>query len=343
MFSKIIVHKVGNKINQESLILSQEELQLEDEMKELLEDFFLKSFKSEEQFRFYSDSYLVNNPVYSSVSEIFEDKDKFVFEAENIAKHLYDITENPRVQNGELFIVYFEGESFDSAQDADGNKIDSIGIFKIETKDPFLKIFPENETFNIEKDYGTGLSKLDKGCIVYNNFKESGYAVSVIDNNKNGDMYYWFEDFLKVKQRDDEYFHTQETLSVYKDFITKQLPQEFEISKADQADFLNKSINFFKEKEKFDFDEFASEVLEDKNVIESFSNFKSDYEQEMQVSISEDFAINESAVKKQSRGFRSVIKLDKNFHIYVHGDRKKIETGQDEKGKYYRLYFDEEK
>jgi hypothetical protein len=338
MLSKIIVHRVGNKINQESLILSQEELQPDDEMKEVLEDFFLKSFKSEEQFQFYSDTYLVNNPIYSSVSEIFEDREKFIYEAENVAQHLYDISENPRVQSGELFIVYFEGE-----ENADGNKIDSIGIFKTENKNPFLKIYPKNEAFEIEKDYGIGLSKLDKGALIYNSSKETGFAVSVVDNNKNGDLYYWFEDFLKVKQRDDEYFHTQETLSVYKDFITKQLPQEFETTKADQADFLNKSITFFKEKETFDFDEFTKEVLEDQNVIESFSNFKSDYEQEMQVSISEDFAISEAAVKKQSRGFKSVIKLDKNFHIYVHGDRKMIETGQDEKGKYYRLYFEEEK
>ncbi|WP_332028246.1 nucleoid-associated protein [Kaistella sp.] len=338
MLSKIIVHKVGNRINQESLILSQEELQLEDEMKELLEDFFLKAFKSEEQFSFYSDTYLVNNPVYSSVCEIFDDRDKFVYEAENIAQHLYEVAENPRVQSGELFIVYFEGE-----ENADGNKIDYIGIFKTESKNPFLKIFPQNEAFEIEKEYGIGLSKLDKGALIYNSSKETGYAVSVVDNNKNGDMYYWFEDFLKVKQRDDEYFQTQETLTVYKEYITKQLPQEFETTKADQADFLNKSITFFKEKETFDYDEFTREVLEDPNVIESFGNFKSDYEQEMQVSISEDFAISEAAVKKQSRGFKSVIKLDKNFHIYVHGDRKMIETGQDEKGKYYRLYFEEEK
>ena len=110
--------------------------------------------------------------------------------------------------------------------------------------------------------------------------------MSVVDNNKNGDMYYWFEDFLKVKQRDDEYFHTQEALLVYKDYITKQLPQEFEVSKADQADFLNKSINFFKEKEEF--------------------------------------------------------KLDKNFHIYIHGDRQKLAQGEDENGKYYMLYFEKE-
>ena len=338
MLSKIIVHKVGNRINQESLILSQEELQLEEDMKELLEDFFLKAFKSEEQFCFYSDTYLVNNPVYSSVSEIFEDKNKFVYEAENIAQHLYDITENPRVQSGELFVVYFEGE-----ENADGNKIDSIGIFKTENKNPFLKIFPHNETFEIDKDFGIGLSKLDKGALIYNSSKETGYAVSVVDNNKNGDMYYWFEDFLKVKQRDDEYFHTQETLTVYKDFITQKLPEEFEVSKADQADFLNKSINFFKEKEEFKYDDFVNEVLQDESVIESFSNFKSDYEQDMQISISEDFPINNQAVKKQQRHFKSIIKLDKNFHIYIHGDRKMIETGQDDKGKFYRLYFEQEK
>ncbi|ROI08399.1 nucleoid-associated protein [Chryseobacterium sp. H3056] len=337
MLTNLIIHKVGNKINQEALILSQAEYQLDETMTEMLEDFFLKSFKTEEQYQFYSDTYLVNNPVFSSASEIFEDKSKFIFESENIAEHLYGISENPRVQAGELFIAYFEGE------EKNGEKIDFIGIFKTENKNPFLKIQPEGDTFDIEKDYGIALTKLDKGCIIYNSFKESGFAVSVVDNNKNGDPYYWFEDFLKVKQRDDEYFHTQETLAVYKEYITKQLPQEFETTKADQADFLNKSINFFKEKEKFDYEEFTKEVLQDENVIESFGNFKSDYEQEMQVSISEDFAINEAAVKKQSRGFKSIIKLDKNFHIYVHGDRKMIEQGSDEKGKYYRLYFDEEK
>lgn len=341
MLTKIIVHKVGNKINQENLFLSQEELQLEEDMRELLTDFFLKSFKSEEQFRFYSDSYLVNNVVYGAVSEIFEDQNKFIWESETIAKHLYEIAENPRVQGGELFVCYFEGEPLENS-DNQGEKVDFIGIFKTEKKEPFLKIYPKNDDYELEKDYGIGLSKLDKGALIYNNGKETGYAVSVIDNNKNGDEYYWFEDFLKVKQRDDDYFHTQETLQVYKDYIIKQLPQEYEISRADQADLLNKSIQFFKEKEQFDFEEFTNEVLTDKNVIESFVNYKTDYEQDMQVSIAEEFPINTSAVKKNQRYFKSVIKLDKNFHIYVHGDRKKIETGQDEKGKYYRLYFEEE-
>lgn len=249
MLSKIIVHKVGNKVNQENLFLSENELQIDDDMKELLTDYFLNAFKSEEQFQFYSDSYLTLNPIYSSVSEIFEDKDKFRFESENIAKHLFEITENPRVQGGEVFIVYFEGGITE-----EGNQIDSIGIFKTENKNPFLKILPIDENYEIEKDYGISLSKLDKGCLIYNTDKETGFAISVVDTNKNGDQYYWFEDFLKVRQRDDEYFHTQETLSVFKDFVIKQLPQEFDVNKPDQADFLTKSINFFKEKETFDYD-----------------------------------------------------------------------------------------
>ncbi|WP_027376807.1 nucleoid-associated protein [Kaistella palustris] len=338
MLSRIIIHKVGNKINKEHLFLSEHELQLEEDMKELLTDYFLGAFKSEEQFQFYSDSYLSLNPVYSSAAEIFEDRDKFVYESENIAKHLFEITQNTRVQGGEVFVVYFEGGLTE-----DGNQMDSLGIFKTENKKPFLKISPEDDNYGLEKDYGISLAKLDKGCLIYNTDKETGYAVSVVDNNKNGDQYYWFEDFLKVRQRDDEYFHTQETLSVFKDFVAKQLPQEFEVSKPDQADFLTKSLTFFQEKETFDFEEFTNEVLEDKNVIESFVNFKTDYEQEMQVSIAEEFPINATAVKKNQRYFKSVIKLDKNFHIYVHGDRKKIEQGQDENGKYYRLYFEEEK
>ena len=336
MLSKIIVHKVGNKINQEPLFISNELLDLEEDMKEQLMDFFLKSFKSEEQFQFYSEGILSQNPVYAAVKSIFKNPDDFIQESEKIAVQLYNCVTHPRVQSGELFMCYFVGE------ENNGESIDKIGIFKTENKLPFLKIKDVEDNYNVEKDYGISLSKVDKAAMIYNIHSDTGYALSVVDNNKNGDEYYWFEDFLKVQLRTNEYFHTQETLSVYKDYIQKQLPTEFEVSKIDQAEFMNRSINFFKEKEEFDFDDFSREVLQDDDVIESFTNFKADYEQDMQMSIAENFPINTSAVKKNQRHFKSVIKLDKNFHIYIHGDRKMIETGEDEKGKYYRLYFNKE-
>jgi len=212
----------------------------------------------------------------------------------------------------------------------------------MEKKDTFLKVLAEDGNFQVNKDFGFNLNKIDKGCMIYNIQKEEGFVVKAFDNNKNGDSEYWFDKFLHIRQRNDEYFSTESTLSLYKNYITNQLPQEFEVSKADQADFLNKTINFFKEKERFDFDEFTNEVLQDKNVIESFSNYKTEYEQEFQVDIAEEFPISEAAVKKQARNYKSVIKLDKNFHIYVHGDRRKIEQGEDEKGKFYKVYYQEE-
>lgn len=35
-----------------------------------------------------------------------------------------------------------------------------------------------------------------------------------------------------------------------------------------------------------------------------------------------------------------VIKLDRNFHVYIHGKRDKIEEGEDKKGKFIKLYYD---
>ena len=72
--------------------------------------------------------------------------------------------------------------------------------------------------------------------------------MSIIEWNRvEPETSYWMDDFLQVRQRQDEYFETQETL-LYKEYITKQLPQEFEITKADQADFLNKSLSFSKKR-----------------------------------------------------------------------------------------------
>lgn len=36
----------------------------------------------------------------------------------------------------------------------------------------------------------------------------------------------------------------------------------------------------------------------------------------------------------------SVLKLDKNFHVYLHGDKEKMETGTDENGKFLKLRYD---
>ena len=55
------------------------------------------------------------------------------------------------------------------------------------------------------------------------------------------------------------------------------------------------------------------------------------------------FPISSAAVKQQARVFRSVLKLDRNFHIYIHGNRELIQQGKDADGrKFYKIYYDTE-
>ncbi|MBO4549852.1 MAG: nucleoid-associated protein, partial [Bacteroidaceae bacterium] len=99
---------------------------------------------------------------------------------------------------------------------------------------------------------------------------------------------------------------------------------------------------FFKQNDSFDMDDFARDVIGQPEVIDSFRQYKEQYEEQYDVQLPDSFGISEGAVKKQARAYKSVIKLDKNFHIYVHGDRKLIEQGEDEKGKFYKVYYNEE-
>ena len=105
---------------------------------------------------------------------------------------------------------------------------------------------------------------------------------------------------------------------------------------------LNDTISYFQERDSFSLDEFSEQVIRQPEVAESFARFKQEYEQERDIRIEDEFGISDSAVKKQARSYKSVIKLDRNFHIYVHGNRGLLEQGEDEKGKFYKVYYEEE-
>lgn len=335
---KIAVHLVGNKHDSDVLLLSRHLLVTEIEVQKLLFSYFCSSFKMDEYFNLYHEIDLKYNEVYGFVSNIFEDSNCLMDESINLAKHLYEKSIHPSIKGGEFYVVLLRECIF-------GNKaINAVGIFKSENKDTFLKVHSQNEgDFNIEKEQGININKLDKGCLIFNIDKENGYVVAVVDNtNKGEDAKYWIDDFLHVRPRKDEYYNTHNVLTLCKNFVTKELPQQFDMQKADQADLLNRSVQFFKEKDSFDMEEFTNEVFAQPEVIDSFNKYKENYEQDRDLEIADNFTISESAVKKQARAFKSVIKLDKNFHIYVHGNRNLIEQGEDEKGKFYKVYYQEE-
>ena len=335
---EIALHHVGNRISDEFYNLSDQIIDIDDYLKDLLAIYFFSSFKSNEYFNLYHDSDLSLNEVFVYVSKIFDNPENLFEQSVNLAKHLYEQSVHPKIKGGEFYTVYFKDCI------VDGVTVDAVGLFKSENKDTFLKVLPSGDGFEIESEKGVNINKLDKGCLIFNVEKENGYLVAVVDNtNKGAEAQYWIDNFLHVRPRKDEYYHTQQLLSLCKNFVTKELPQQFEVSKADQVDLLNKSVQFFKENESFNMTEFTNEVIGQPAMIDSFNEYRTDFQREREIDISDNFAISESAVKKQARSIKSIIKLDKNFHIYVHGHRELIEQGVDEHGrKFYKIYYNEE-
>ncbi|MBT8327626.1 MAG: nucleoid-associated protein [Bacteroidia bacterium] len=336
--SNLYLHFVGNQFHDEPLTLGQTKLAYNEEVETDLITYFTSSFKGNEFFQLHHESDLELNEVYSFASKIFESPEELHSLSVSLAKHLYEQSSHPKIKGGEFYVAFLEGCILE------GEIVDAIGLFKTENKDRFLKIANDENEFMIDSQEGININKLDKGCIIFNTNKRNGYVLSVLDNtNKGNDAKFWFDDFLHVKQREDAYYQTESAMKFAKEFITKELPEQFEATKADQADLLNKSAQYFKEQEEFDLSEFANVVIQQPEIIESFNDYKTSYQQDRAVAFKESFDINDSAVKKKASVFKSVIKLDKNFHIYVHGDRTKIEQGTDESGrKFYTLFYDQE-
>ncbi|HQR91844.1 MAG: hypothetical protein B7Y15_04095 [Bacteroidetes bacterium 24-39-8] len=338
--NQVIVHKVGNPSRGEALGLSANPLTLNDSIVQgLLTKYFLGAFNEQEQYHFTHISSLDLNEVYQYVTSLFEDSKLFSKQSALLAQFLYSKSTHSKVKEGEMYLAHFSNVPFGTEY------VDAIGIFKSETKETFLKVFPHGQSWEVIAEDGVNINKLDKGCLIFRKNQSEGYVVCVVDNtNKQQDAQYWIKDFLQVAPSANSYYHTDAAMGMCKLFISNELQEKFEVNKSDQIDLLNRSMDYFKNKESFKMEEFAEEVLHHPEMIETFTQYKQTYEIARQVNIDDEFDIHLKAVKKQERVFKSILKLDKNFHVYIHGRKDLIEKGFDEfSGKhFYKLYFDEE-
>ena len=337
---QVIVHKVGNPTRGEQLKLSVNPLTLNDELvKSMLTKYFLSPFNENEHYHFTHLSDVTLNEVYNYVKAIFDNSKSFTQQSALLANFLYNKSTHVKVKEGELYVAHFADVPF-------GNDfINAVGLFKSETKETFLKVFEHGESWEVVGEEGININKLDKGCLIFNAGQEEGYVVCVVDaTNKNQDAQYWVNNFLQVTPYADSYHNTHKYMDMCRLFITNDYADKFEVTKTDQIDLLNRSADYFKTKEQFSLDEFTEEVMHHPEVVDSFVQFKKNYEVAKQFDLDNEFDIDLAAVKKQAKVFKTVLKLDKNFHIYIHGRRDLIEKGYDEASgkKFYKLFFEEE-
>ncbi|MGL1889845.1 MAG: nucleoid-associated protein [Reichenbachiella sp.] len=333
---RLITHHVGNKIRNEKVILSENISEISDNTLDHLIKYFLSSFKP---FDFYNFTHSVNielNEVYVSIKKIFESNDEFILESKNLAKLLYEYSSHPKIKGGEFNVVFFNSVVVNDIS------IDAIGLFKSESNIPFIKMHERASNYSIEHEFGFELKGIDKGCIIFNTGDDNNYTSLIIDNI-SGDAQYWLNDFLKLKSSNDDYNNTKDFMLITKDFVTKNLPDEFDVGKTEKIDILNRTMNYFKENDSFNKVEFEESVFRDENIINSFREFDDSYRTEKEIVSNESFEISNQAVVKQSRTFKSILKLDKNFHVHIHGNKELIEKGIESDGrKYYKIYYERE-
>ena len=156
--------------------------------------------------------------------------------------------------------------------------------------------------------------------------------------NVRSESIYWKEDFLHIRPVENDFNQTKFFLDDLKKVITHDLDEELNVSREEKISIVNRSIGYFEANEVFKKEIFNTEVLLRPDIIKFFdkdsnlSNFP------------EEFSISMNAVKKQKKKFKSIIKLDKNFHIYIQGSNGTMEKGVDKDGrKFYKFYYQDEK
>ena len=296
---------------------------------------FIHNYKVPEYYAFsHSSGQLTLNPMWVYINAIFEDKSKLFENSKLISKWLTECSTHPKIKGGDILIAYIKDMIIDD------EIVDAIGIVKNESKDPF--IIPDGNICRVEE--GIDIEKIDKGCLICNIAPQNGYKILNVDkSNIYKEAQYWREDFLRITPVSNDYTQTTQYIQATKSFLKSVLHGGDLLDTTEQVGIMKRSEQYFKHNTQFSEEDYSVNVFKNEQVADAFKSYKKDYEEEKSTTLFDSFDISEQAVKRQSRVFKSIIKLDKNFHIYVHGDRNKIMKGEDENGhKYYILYYDNE-
>ncbi|MEG0836464.1 MAG: nucleoid-associated protein [Akkermansia sp.] len=314
------------------------EVSLTNEMKELLVHYFFSSFKNDQLYTFTPEALEEETSVASQVKALFEDTERFDELAPHFAEILQEASSRPQVKDGNLYVVLFDGCRFRNEE------CKAVGLFKAEVKETYINVVESEDGMRIERSEGFSINKIDKGCLICNYDAQKGFVMDIIDTtNKAKSANYWVDSFLQAQLRKDSKFLTKNTLKNVTEFVTKELPKEKAISKMEQIDVLNKTMDYLKDNANFKTEDYSSSVLKDDDTKQKFREFLSSRGDD--IGDWDNFPISEETVQKSNRFMKRVIKLGKDFSIYVHGNTDLMKKGFDSSSglQFYQFFFKDEK
>lgn len=328
------VQKVGNKLKEEGVAFASKADNIASAT-EFISDLIRNTFKFDTLCRFDSIDGLETNATYRFISKIFEDKESFVKQSNNLARHLYDQSTHPAVPNGEFYIVCIE----DCV--VDGNTVDALLLLKTEAKDSFLTVSYENGEYSIKPQLGLSTRHVDKGCLVFNTNKEDGYLLSISETSTiRQDGKYWFNNFLYAKEIISDFRHTELVANFCASFVrqvSEQIPEHAmnlaKVSRkiAQQLQVSGVEIN-------------ATDIISSLGINEEINSllpkFRNEYENAIGV-IPETFICSPNAVKRKAITKSNVLKIGSGFEVKILDSTATIEQGYDKEKdlNYIKLFY----
>lgn len=300
----------------------------------VLKEFFIKPFSNvKTEFVFSHSVDLSYNIIYQTAIKVLCGED-FVKCSQDMFRHLQTVSILPTTKDGDVFVSKVTDIIMD------GSYYEGLGIFKIERKSEFIETYLDqdgNMQFSIKNGFSS--NRIDKACLIV--FTERMPMCYLIDTSK--DTKFWRQDFLGLVPKPNAFSQSKIAMQVFQTFVNEELTKRLDIGKEEQVNLLNKWTEQAKNADVFEMNKVAANVLNDKNMIDMFSEYCRAYEVRDGVNLSTTFEVDKTAVTfpKKVR----TIKLDDTAEINLLKTGRFIERGYDEsKGmNYYKLYFSKEK
>jgi hypothetical protein len=331
-----IAHQLGNTQADESCFLSQSELMFNDIEAAEYKKILCKPFQNNLQaHQLTSDSELYNNEMYNYITDIFKNANELSPISRKMTQMLYRFAGEYSIKPGLVFVILLDDIT------TPAGKTNGLAFIKMDAPAKFLKTLNTKDNVEVFFDKGLMSKNIEKAFLVLNDDFEAGFYLYPFEKII-GETNYWNKYFLQCKARTDDFRQTNVLISTYSDYVMNELPIEH-FSKKEKIDLVQNAMNYMVENNTaVSVDEFIANQLPDPQHQEDYKANLMVYVNDNEVDLQTSFEPSKEALQYQKKKFRSIIKLDKNFHIYVHSNDDLIERGVDDKGKFYKVYFNEE-
>ena len=328
------VQKVGNKSREEGIAFASkaDDMSFASEFVSTLEK---NKFKFDTFSQFDSIDSLDMNPSYRFVRKIFENKDEFVKQSNNLARHLYDQSIHPHISNGEFYVIYIDGCIIND------ETVDAVMLLKTEAKDNFLTVSYENGEYSIKSQLGLSTKHLDKGCIIFNTQSDNGYLISIVETSTiRQDGRYWSNNFLYIKEIITD-FQQNEHIPEFCSTVVRQISKGNPEKSLDLVKASRKIIQILQnEGREVNTNELISSLAIDEEVASMLLSYKREYE-ERSGEMPETFKLAQNAAKRKAITKANILKIGSGFELKVLDSSAIIEQGYDDEKKqnFLKLYY----